>query len=522
MTGESATPRFRPLDPGRLLTALRGATLLLAAGAVLMVVRLPWIGDMGVHAATVERLRHDLLHPGNPMVDSPTDSPYYSPWTVCLALFAKVTGLDTFDVLRCAAVVGLLLLAFGVRQFVRTLSRHPAAPPLAVLCLLLLWGVKPFIWSGFLGLTSLSANASYPSTFATGLGFLFLALLTHALRRPGTGLAAYTGLGALWAVLTLSHQFTGVVFTFGALGVLVAARVRPARALLLRLAAALAVGLAVLAVWPYYSFFALLGAGGLEEIHQPLYRHTLVRFGLLPLGVLALALRLRRDRRDPLVVWFLLGLVTVAAGAVLDKWSLGRTEPAVAMPAQIAAALCVLDGTARRLRAAFGVVLAAALAVGLWAQRDALTFVIRADALPAAVAEDAWKVWEPPSWTTRYTAYGDVVLTGDRRAAVTLPAYGAYTVATGYPDFFLPDEDRRDADTERYFAAGTPREERLAILRRYDVTWVLQRPSRGGLPAGDPALREAGRGPDGRVLYEVVDGVVATAGSQADGPRATP
>ncbi|MFJ9813478.1 hypothetical protein ACIRTB_35185 [Streptomyces sp. NPDC101158] len=511
MTGEPATLRaparpFDPLAPGRLLTALRGAALLLTAGAVLMCVRLPWIGDMGVHAATVERLRHDLFHPGNPMVDSPTDSPYYSPWTVCLALFAKATGLDTFDVLRCAAVAGLVVLVTGVRRFVRTLGAHPAAPLLAVLCLLLLWGVRPFVWSGFLGLTSLSANASYPSTFATGLGFHLLALLTRVLRRPGgTGVVPYAGLGLLWAVLMLSHQFTGVVFTFGVVGVLVAAPGRPTRAGALRLATALAVGLTVLAVWPYYSFFALLGTGGLEEIHQPLYRHAATRFTLVPLGLLALAVRFRRDRRDPLVVWFLLGLLTVGAGAVLDKWSLGRTEPAIVMPAQLAAALCVLDhGTARRLRGVFAAVLTAALAVGLWAQRDALTFVLRGDALPKAVTGDAWKVWQPVGWAMRDAAYGDVFMTGDRRAACTLPAYGGYTVAAGYPDFFLPDEKRRAADTTRYFAPGTPRAERLAVLRRYHVKWVLQRPSRGGLPAGDPALREVRKGPDGRVLYEVL------------------
>ncbi|MFF0753543.1 hypothetical protein [Streptomyces sp. NPDC004267] len=510
MTGESA--RLLPATPnprgsgasGVLLLALRGATALLAVGAVLMIGRLPWIGDLGVHAATVERLRHDLFHPGNPMVDSPTDSPYYSPWTVTLGLFAKATGLGTFDVLRCAGAVGLLLLATGVRRFVRTLTRHPAAPPLALLCLLLLWGARPIIWSGFAGLMSLSANLSYPSTFATGLGFHFLALLTHALRRPGTSVAAYAGLGALWAVLTLSHQFTGVVFTFGAAGVLVAARVPARRAAVLRLGAALLTGLALLAAWPYYSFFELLGVGGLEEIHRPLYRHlgSLFTF-VVPLGALALALRWRRDHRDPLVVWCALGLATVVAGGLLGKWSLGRTEPAVLMPAQIAVALCVLEAGGRRFRTGAGVVLAAALAVGVWAQRHAVTFVVPADRLPAAVTRHGWPLWKPVGWAMRDAAYGDVFLTGDRRAAVTLPAYGGYTVAPGYPDFFLPDERRRVADTERYFAPGTPRAERLAVLRRYHVRWVLQRPSRGGLPAGDPALREAGTGPDGRVLYEV-------------------
>ncbi|MGW5425417.1 hypothetical protein [Streptomyces sp. NPDC003943] len=509
MTGESA--RLLPASDTRFrggvpILALRGATVLLAVGAVLMIVRLPWIGDLGVHAATIERLRHDLLHPGDPMVDSPTDSPYYSPWTVTLALFAKATGLGTFDVLRCAGVVGLLLLATGVRQFVRTLTRHPAAPLLAALCLLLLWGVRPLIWSGFLGLTSLSANLSYPSTFATGLGFHFLALLTYALRRPGTSVAAYAGLGVLWAVLMLSHQFTGVVFTFGVAGVLVAARVPARRALVLGLGAALVTGLALLAVWPYYSFFSLLGTGGLEKIHRPLYRHLPSLFTLvLPLGALALALRWRRDRRDPLVVWCALGLATVVAGGLLGKWSLGRTEPAALMPAQIAVALCVLEESGRRwFRTGFGAVLGAALAAGVWAQRDAVTFVVPAAALPAAVTDDAWPVWRPVGWAMRDAAYGDVFLTGDRRAAVTLPAYGGYTVAPGYPDFFLPDEKRRVADAERYFAPGTPRAERLAVLRRYHVRWVLQRPSRGGLPAGDPALREAERGPDGRVLYEVV------------------
>ncbi|WMX47335.1 hypothetical protein RGF97_24380 [Streptomyces roseicoloratus] len=477
--------------------------LLVTALFVFMIVRLPWHGDMGVHAATIERLRHDLVSPGNPMVDAPTESPYYSPWMVLLALFAKATDLGTFDVLRCAAALGLVVLFSGVWHFTRTLSGHRAAPPLAVLCLLFLWGREILVWSGFLGLTSLSFNVSYPSTLATGLGFHFLALLHKALIRKPTNWAVYPALGTLWAVVMLSHQFSGVVFTFGALGLLASLPSWPERAVWLRFGAGLAVGLAVLAVWPYYSFFGLFGTGGLEDIHKDLYGRSFLRFTLVPIGVLALAVRLRRFRRDPLVVWFLLGVLAVGAGAVLGKWSLGRAEPAIVIPAQIAAALCAVEGGKRLFRAAFGTLLAAALAVGAWGQKGALGLVVREDAMPSAVARDTVRIKVPYEWITPYTEYGDVLMTTEWTAQ-KVPGYGVYTVVAGYPDFFLPDEEQRRIDTARYFARETPREERLAILRKYHVEWVLQWRDEGGLSGKDPALRFVKKGPNAQMLYRVV------------------
>lgn len=159
----------------------------------LAVVRLPWAGDLGMHAATLQRLRHSLLDPGNPLVDADTPSPYYSPWMVLLGGLARVTGLEVFTVLRLAAAAGLVLLVTGVWRYVRTLSGHPAAPALALLSLLLLWGTTPFLWSGFLGLHSLALTVAYPSTFTLGLAFHFWASLTGALRA-----AAGWGCGPGW------------------------------------------------------------------------------------------------------------------------------------------------------------------------------------------------------------------------------------------------------------------------------------------------------------------------------------
>ncbi|MFF8608715.1 hypothetical protein ACF06X_22545 [Streptomyces sp. NPDC015346] len=489
----------------QLRTAANGAVLLVVAALVFVIVRLPWAGDLGVHAATIERLRHDMLDPGNPMVQADTDSPYYSPWMVFLGLVAKATDLNTFNVLRVGAVIGLALLITGIWSLTRTLTRHRAAAPLAVLCVFFLWGVDIVAWSGYLGFTSLALIIAYPSTFTLALGFHFLTLLTKALRGgTATGWTAYLSLGLLWAVLMLSHQFSGVVITLGAIGVLASARPWPAKGTWFKLLGAVAVGLAVLALWPYYSFFSLFGIGGLEEIHQNLYRGLLARYCLVLIGVVALVLRFVRNRRDPLVIWFALGLTLVVAGALTEKWSWGRAEPAVVIPAQIAAAIAAVECGKKWLRAVFATAVSIGLVAGAWAQRDALGFIMREEALPSfATKGGLLELPKTYEWTKKYAKYGDVFMS-DPFAAQKLPAYGYYTIAIGYPDFFLPDEAERRMDARRYFTNDTTREEKLAILHKYGADWIVQWPQQGGLPANDPALKKAGMSPDGRVLYKVV------------------
>ncbi|MET7362622.1 hypothetical protein ABZS76_29920 [Streptomyces sp. NPDC005562] len=502
------------IRPSARAAALAAPALLLLVLLLLVIVRLPWAGDLGIHAATIERLRHDLADPGNPLVDADTPSPYYSPWTLLLGCLAKVTGLSAFAVLRGAAVAGLALLVTGVRHFVGTLTdRRGAIAPalLALLCLLLLWGPGLFTWSGFLGLNSLALTVSYPSTFALGLSFHFWALLRRALRGAGrrgagwrgAGWPGFLGLGVLWSVILLSHQFTGVVASFGGLAMVLGARPWPTRGVLLRLAGALALGLAVLLAWPYYSFFDLLGVGDLEEIHRSLYRHLLSHFGLaLLLGVPALALRWRRDRRDPLALFFLLGAAMFAAGGLTGHYSWGRVLPAALIPAQLAVALEVFGAGRAGVRRGFAWLLGAALLLGAWTQAGTLGYVVPRDALPAPVAAKYRPPWPGYRWITPQVRYGDVVL-AKTFPSRQMPAYGPYTVAPGYPDFFLPDQEERVAAVRDYFAPSTPRAARLDILRRYGVRWVVAYPSDGGLRADDPALRRAATGPRGQVLYEV-------------------
>ncbi|MFJ6644042.1 hypothetical protein ACIQPS_00115 [Streptomyces sp. NPDC091290] len=482
--------------PPRAAVVAGAAGALVLALLLLVIVRLPWAGDLGMHAATVERLRHSLADPGNPLVDADTPSPYYSPWMLVLGCVARLTGLSVFVVLRIGALVGLALLVTGVWRYVRTLTADRAAPALALLCLVFLWGTSLFAWSGFLGLNSLALTVSYPSVFALGLAFHLWAWLARAVRAEA-GWGVWLGLGVLWAVILLCHQFSGVVASLGALATVAAGR--PGRAVTARLAGALAVGVVVLWAWPYYDFFALFGAGAdLESVHRGLYRDLPGRYWLVLLGVAALVPRWRRDRLDPLALFFGLGVLVVAAGWLSGHYSWGRALPAVVIPAQLAAALAVAAARPGRRRTAWAAALTAALLAGAWTQAGTLGYVVPRTALPRAVAEKFREPWAGYHWLTPWVRYGDVVMARTLPAR-QIPAYGPYTVAPGYPDFFLPDEDRRAAAVRTYFAPGTPLEARRAIVREYGVRWVVDR----GTPAGE-GLRRVATGPDGQVLYAVL------------------
>ncbi|WP_353947071.1 hypothetical protein ABII15_15580 [Streptomyces sp. HUAS MG91] len=490
--------------PARIAAGAAACGVLVLLLAV--VVRLPWAGDLGIHAATVERLRHDLLDPGDPLVRADAESPYYSPWTLLLGCVAKATGLGVFVVLRVGAFVSLAVLAGGVWAFTGTFleraaarRRRAAVAGLVLLCLVLLWGTTLFNWSGYLGLNSLALCVAYPSTFALGASFWLWALLRRA-----TAWAHFLGAGVLWAVILLSHQFTGVVASLGALAMVLGARPWPDVTHWVRLGGGLATGLLLISLWPYYSFFALFRAGGnLEAIHRSLYRDLPARLWLVALvGGVALVLRWRRDRRDPLVLFCLAGLAVFAAGGLTGHWSWGRALPAVLIPAQVAAGLEVFSAPRRAVRLGLGLAVSAALLLGAWTQSGTLGYVLPRSALPSPVADRYREPWGGYHWITPWVGYGDVVL-AKTFPARQIPAYGPYTVAPGYPDFFLDDERAREDAVATYFAAGTPRRDRLGVLRRYDVRWVVAYRGDGGLPAGDPALERVAVGPRGQQLYRV-------------------
>ncbi|MEV0440171.1 hypothetical protein AB0I84_19035 [Streptomyces spectabilis] len=437
-------------------------------GMTLAYWRVPMCCDFGQHAAVVERLKADLLHPAHPMADLPGDgSAYYSPYAVAQALLAEATGLAGWETVKLSGPLNLLVLLTGLNRFVRALTPRPWAPVLALAAMVLLWGTRMAWWSGYLGLMSMTGNLGYPSTFAIGLAFWAWSWAAAGPKSPW----GYGGLGALCGLILLIHPISSVAAVIGVAAFAAARRGRP-----LNWALAALTAVAVAATWPYFNPFTLVGDTSVDAIHRQLYTEMPQRFWLAALGLPALGARWRRDHKDPLVLMFALDCAVVAYGWLSGHYTYGRILGLTLVPLQFALAIELAAprpwGT-RRAALAGAAALGAAVGFG---QVQAGAVVPRA---LDPVGFDQPPRWPGYAWATDRIRPGDVVLTDGYRPTRSLPAFGADLVAPAWPDTSLAEEarQRRLRAVRAYLAPESTRAERAAIVRRYDVRWLLLDPA---------------------------------------------
>ncbi|MFH8977767.1 hypothetical protein [Streptomyces sp. NPDC017890] len=443
----------------------------------------PLCCDAGQHAAVVERLKADLLHPRHPMADLPgAGSAYYSPYAVAQGLFARLTGLGGWEVVRLAGPANLLVLLTGLGRFVRVLSPRPWAPVLALGAMTLLWGTERAWWSGYLGLMSMTGNLGYPSAFAIGLTFWAWALTgarardARRVRYVGPsglrGLPGYAGLGALYGLVLLVHPITAVAAVLGAVA-LVAGWQRGWRgAVAGRWALAGGVAVATGAVWPYFDVYALAGDDSVDGMHRILYLHLPGEFWLALLGLPALWLRGRRSPRDPLVLMFALDCAVVAYGWFSGHYTYGRILGLTLVPLQFALAVeLAAPRPWARWRAALAWTTAAGALLGFLTVHAGAVVPRPLDPVGFEQPPD-WPTYE---WAARHIGPGEVVITDGYYAGHSIAGYGPNLAAPAWPDPSLDERERRRrvADVEAYLAPGSTRAERAAVVRRHHVRWLL-------------------------------------------------
>lgn len=446
--------------------------------------RVPLCCDAGQHAAVIERLRASLLDPAHPTADMPgAGSPYYSPYALAQGVFARLTGLSGWAVLKLAGPLNLVVLLTGLGRFVRVLTPRPWAPVLALAAMTLLWGTERAWWSGYLGLMSMTGNLAYPSSFAIGLTFWAWAL-TGSRARGGTGAVRYVGpgghrsvwgyaaLGALYGLVLLVHPITAVATATGAVALVAGWQRDWCPAVAGRWAVTGAVALAVAVAWPYYDVLALAGDPGVDFIHRRLYEHIPGHLWLALLGVPALVARARRSARDPLVLMFALECLVVAYGWVSGHYTYGRILGLTLVPLQFALAVELAAPRpwrrARRLLGAGAV--AGACAGFLTVQAGAV--------VPRAldpVGFDQPPRWPGYAWAARHIPPGEVVITDGYYAGHAIAGYGPNLAAPAWPDPALDERERarRAADVRAYLDPASTRAVRETVARRYDVRWLL-------------------------------------------------
>ena len=420
----------------------------------------PFGGDFWQHAAAVRELATHPLHPRHPLLAVEAPTPYFSPYTLGVALLARAGHADPVTALSAMGLANLALLFVGLRYFVGSAAFY------ALLLTLFGWGTDPWLYSGFFHIGVLGYVLPYPSTFAMGL--TLLALAANDVRLT-TGRDAWLApLAAIAVIVLLSHPFTFLFLAIGLVSQACAGTGSVRSRLGLTMGLLILVWLVALS-WPYFPLARLLGAesGVFDTGNREMYEHVLRQTWPTLIGVPVLVVGFRANWRRPLVL-MLMGLSAVYAyGGLAGRYSYGRVVPAVIllMHVEIAGYVSALESGARRWGRLPRMVLPASLVavLALLAIRPiARTFV------------------DPPATDPSYAFLGrltgqyDVVLS-DLESSKVVPAYGGKVVAAGHPFAFVRDQDVRQNAVARFFDGEADDREREAVLARYGVNHLLLR-----------------------------------------------
>ncbi|MCW2898072.1 MAG: hypothetical protein JWO67_337 [Streptosporangiaceae bacterium] len=464
-----------------------------------------WGGDFRLHLATVHALAGDLWKPKDPLVGSAPGSPYYSPYTVLLGAIAAVTGAHPQTVLEFAGIANVVLLLVALRRFCRNLGGGWPVAALAAVFTLLLWGLHPIEWSGFLGLYSLSWTMSYPSVLATALMLLLWDAFLRFRAEPG-GWGTPCLIVVLGFLLVLIHPFTAINAVIG----LVAFAVADIRALLrvqtLWLGAAAVVILVLVIVWPWSDVLSLFGAAGdFDGVHHRLITDVVremgfQHYGLALIGLPALITGARRPLGRELQILFVMAVTAIGVGAITGSYGLARVIPVAMLPLHLALASSLGRWRSGRstARTVYAGVALAACVVGLYGESGGIARAYWGRLSPATL-----RAWGTREVTTDYDSLvarvrpGDVVISDGSLARRLVNSRGAYTVVPAWPYPFV-DEATRLKDTNTFFAAATSPRERRTIADRYRLTCVLAiHHPRLSRPGAVPGFREQARTPAG-------------------------
>ncbi len=440
-----------------------------------------WVGDFWLHSAVIRELATHPFDPLHPilLVDKPY--PLYTLWSLGAGLLSSLLDIGPVTVLSILAWVHLVLLLIGLRWFVLLVTKQKYAPFYALIFALVLWGEKPWQWSGFFQLNVLGDVLPYPSTFGMVLA-LFALCFAIKFFRSEKNIWLFLLIFAT-VIVVLTHLVAVAFLYIGLVAFIISETKAPKfdkRLFLLLITMILSLLAAV--AWPYYPFFGWASGG--HVWHAGMYEKVLPRIFPALIGIPVLVYRFYSNHRDFLVLFFGGLFVVYIYGAIAEHWNYGRLIAPLVLVLQVGAA----EGAARieqKLRQfhlhrwQIGLVLASLSLLMMISLKNMESGIrrsipnrfalkkIQSGQILLAQADVTY------SFLSDYVDQYEVVL-ADNNSSPFILTYGGKIVAPpSDKEPFIDDGAARRRAVKQFFSQSTSVEERRKIISKYCITYLL-------------------------------------------------
>jgi hypothetical protein len=427
--------------------------------------------DTWHHVAVLRELMAAPFAPSNPHIPTGEPSRYFTPVNLVTALFGRLVGLSPYRLFGFVGAASCVGLIAGCQVFARRYYRSPWAPLCLLLALLFGWGVQ----MGHTGLhtyESFLSSAAYPSNIALVLGLFSWALALGLLETDRNRIAGTIALGALSAVILLTHQLSGVAVLIGA-GSLILFHDSAGLPSKIRLLAAIAIGCAATLAWPYFSIVEVLQSGSDSRWRSPMEavnRVSTLAILMVPALVGLVACRKPQGglRWELLVPAALFGLGFVAL-TIKGSPIAHRFPPAIILFGQLGLVWPILPLIEKasetpliRVALAFVGALIVGLALHAGAGRLHDLQARAAEGSLQGMAEDI--AAQMPANSVAFATENIVF---------PLQSTGRRVVSIPRPEPVAPSLTQRQQATDRFFAVGTGNAERRRLIGLWGATHVV-------------------------------------------------
>lgn len=443
--------------------------MLLVFAETILISKGPWTGDFWEHVAAIKELSAHPLHPAHPIFLSALPHMSFSPYCLMVALFVRLSGIGVIEAMSFFAFFNLLAFVAAFYYFCRSVFRPylNGMAALALLLVLVFWGLAPHMWAGFYHIFGLSNTLPYPSTFAMAVSLFALGLLLRAgAERVEPRVAVVS---VLTALVVLTHTYTGIFLVLGVIALTFVCR-RSIPQFLFRCSVIILPALLLVILWPYYSFWQfLLAPNASHALAGSLYTDVLVKhwpaFFALP------SLYFIRGNKALLFLWTLLLMLLAiyAAGYFTGCYGLGRMISHVMLVADLITAYTITRVAYSRSIPAQVLLIAplvVALCLCLFNGQEQLMVL-------------ASKIKEPEhQWYWRYEFLKDelepkAIVLAHPGSSYYVPVFGGRVVAYVLPEQLFPNNEQNKELATRFFNPETSDAVRQAILKQFHPDYLL-------------------------------------------------
>lgn len=438
---------------------------------LLLIQKKCWSGDFWEHSAVVSELSKHLLHPNNPIIKSNIPHAFFSPYSVIVAVFSKITHFNSIQSLGCFAFFNLLFFLFTFYLFCKSLFKEDylLIAPLALFFILFFWGQDPFIWSGFYHILVLNLVLPYPSTFAMSLSFLALSLLT--INQAKKSFLIDAAISILCASVLITHPTTAIFLFISIVALCFSFNNYSIKSVLTKCLIIFIPCFILCLLWPYYNIVHLFMSNSADFNNESKMLYTKILRKNWPIILIIPGLLLtKRDRVSDFFLLSIIAMISIyALGFAFKFYGISRIVSNIIMFSHFLIAYNVirLFKTPKLAGKIYLGVIFVCVLISLGINYQSIKNVFLATA-----KKDDISYYTKYQFLRNFVQPDDVILS-DLNSSWIIPSFNGKVIPSIHPLYWVNDIEERRTDVNAFFEKQNADSIRALIIQKYKPNYIL-------------------------------------------------